>query len=269
LTGDIYVYTFNHNMLTLEPTIGRTSARRAAERFRPNPNVALHHQIKEDLLLKLKAAVWKAGEEIPAEPSLLAHYGVSRGTLRRAIGDLVTEGYLERFRGRGTYVCAPKLESGFAGSFGRFTVIGPSFAPGGHLLRCRRERARESVAAVLQVVPGTPIWHLERIRIADDKPAALQTSFLRVDMFPRLDRQPLEDCFLLDIMASCGVPPVRAVELVDPTTADAYTAVHLRVKPGTPLFRIERTTYAAEDRVVEFRLSLLRGDIFRYRNEFR
>lgn len=256
-------------MQTADATIDVDAARRVASGFRPNPNIALHHQIKEDLLLKLKAGVWKAGEEIPAEPSLLAYYEVSRGTLRRAIGDLVTEGYLERFRGRGTYVCAPKLESGFAGSFGRFTVIGPSFASGGRLLHCRRERARESVAGVLQVVPGTGIWHLERIRMADGKPAALQTSFLPVDMFPGLDRQPLESRFLLDIMASYGVPPVRAVELVDPTKADAYTAAHLRVKPGTPLFRIERTTYATDDRVVECRLSLLRGDIFRYRNEFR
>ncbi len=256
-------------MLSGDSTIQRATDVRTTAKFRPDPNIALHHQIKEDLLLKLRAGVWKAGEEIPAEPSLLAYYGVSRGTIRRAIGDLVTEGYLERFRGRGTYVCAPKLESGFAGSFGRFTVIGPSFAPGGRLLHCRRERARESVAGVLQVAAGTWIWHIERIRIADGKPAALQTSFLPVDMFPGLDRQPLEARFLLDIMTSLGVAPVRAVELVDPTKADAYTAAHLRVRPGTPLFRIERTTYAAEDRVVEFRLSLLRGDIFRYRNEFR
>ena len=105
--------------------------------------------------------------------------------------------------------------------------------------------------------------------MADGKPAALQTSFLPVDRFPGLDRQPLETRFLLDIMTSLGVAPVRAVELVDPTKADTYAATHLRVRPGTPLFRIERTTYAAEDRVVEFRLSLLRGDIFRYRHEFR
>jgi GntR family transcriptional regulator len=237
--------------------------------FRPDPAVALHHQIKEDLTLKLRAGVWGAGAEIPSEPSLVAYYGVSRGTVRRAIGDLVSEGYLERFRGRGTFVSPPKLESGFAGSFGRFTVIGPSFAPGARVLYCRRERAQEAVAAVLQLRTGAPVWHLERIRMAAGKPAALQTSFLPVRLFPDLDRQGLDTRFLLDIMSSYGVPPVRAVELVDPTKADSYAARHLQVRPGTPVFRVERTTYSAAERVAEFRLSLLRGDIFRYRNEFR
>mgnify|MGYP006183528079 CR=1 FL=1 len=52
--------------------------------FSPQPAVALHHQVKEDLLLRLRAGSWSPGSEIPPEPALCAHYRVSRGTLRRA-----------------------------------------------------------------------------------------------------------------------------------------------------------------------------------------
>lgn len=238
--------------------------------FSPQPAVALHHQVKADLLLKLRAGNWPPGSEIPPEPALCAHYGVSRGTLRRAIGDLVNEGYLERFPGRGTFVSPPKLESRFAGSFGRFTVIGPSLESTSRVLFCRRERAQEAVAAVLGLQHHAEVWHLERVRFAGERPAALQASYLPSRLFPGLDRQPLGTRFLLEIMSEVyGVPLLRAVELVDPTSADSYAAKHLGIKAGTPLFRVERTTYVAEERMAEYRVSLLRGDIFRYRTEFR
>jgi len=238
--------------------------------FSPQPVVALHHQVKEDLLLRLRSGNWPPGSEIPPEPALCAHYRVSRGTLRRAIGDLVNEGYLERFRGRGTFVSPPKLESRFAGSFGRFTVVGPSLEQASRVLFCRRVRAQESVALVLGLEKGEPLWHLERVRFAGERPAALQASYLPCALFPELARQPLGSRFLLDIMTEVyAVPLLRAVEVVDPTKADSYAARQLGIKAGTPLFRVERRTYSTEERVVEYRLSVLRGDIFSYRTEFR
>lgn len=238
--------------------------------FVPRPAVALHHQIKEHLLLRLRSGVWAPGREIPPESSLCGEYGVSRGTLRRAIGDLVNEGYLRRHRGRGTFVNPPKLESGLAGSFGRFTVVGPSLDEQSRVLFCRRERAADAVASMLGVKPGAPIWHLERVRLAGQRPAALQASFLPYELYPRLAGQPLASRFLLDIVLTVyRVPLLRAVELVDPTKADSYAARQLGIRAGTPLFRIERTTYSTAERVAEYRLSVLRGDIFRYRNDFR
>lgn len=238
--------------------------------FAAQRDLALHHQVREDLLLKLRSGEWAPGAEIPPEPVLCAHYSVSRGTLRRALGDLVNEGYLERFPGRGTFVKPPKLETGLAGSFGRFTVVGPSFAQRSRVVFCRRSRAAASVATVLGLKAGAEIWHLERVRLADGRPAALQASYLPRGLYPKLDRQPLAERFLLDIMAQTyGVALLRAVEFVDPTVADGYAAKQLGIKTGTPLFRVERTTYTSDERVAEYRLSVLRGDLFRYRNEFR
>jgi GntR family transcriptional regulator len=242
----------------------------ATTAFATQRDLALHHQVREDLLAKLRSGEWAPGAEIPPEPALCAHYRVSRGTLRRALGDLVSEGYLERFPGRGTFVRPPKLETGLAGSFGRFTVVGPSFEQRSRLVFCRRSRASAPVAAALKLASGAPIWHLERVRLAGGRPAALQASYLPRGLYPGLERQPLAERFLLDIMAGAyGVALLRAVEFVDPTLAGAHAAKELGIKPGTPLFRVERTTYTSGERVAEYRVSALRGDIFRYRNEFR
>jgi GntR family transcriptional regulator len=240
------------------------------ESWQPQPAVALHHQIKEDLLLHLRSGRWTPGFELPSEESLCRHYGVSRGTLRRAIGDLVAEGYIERHRGRGSFVSRPKLESGIVGSYKSFRVDGPPLDAGGRVLLCRRVRAAKDVASMLGVAPGSPIWQLERVRFTNAVPVSVQTSFIPVALCPGLSRQDLANRHLVDVLRDVyGVHLVRAVEYVEPTIADGYAAKALSVPIRAPLFRIERITWRTSDAVAEYRRAVLRGDLYRYRIELR
>lgn len=240
------------------------------EAFLPEPAIALHHQIKEDLFLHLRSGRWPPGFELPTEEALCRHYGVSRGTMRRAIADLVTEGYVERHRGRGSFVSRPKLESGVQGSYRRFRVIGPPLDPGGRVLACRRVRAAKDVAAMLGIEAGRSIWRLERVRFTDGRPVSVQASFIPVDLCPDLSAQDLRTRHLVDVMRDeYGVHLVSAVEYVDPTVADGYAARALSVPLRTPLFRIERITRSTNEKVAEYRRALLRGDVYRYRIELR
>jgi GntR family transcriptional regulator len=238
--------------------------------FEPQPAIALHHQIKEDLFLHLRSGRWPPGFELPTEESLCRHYAVSRGTLRRAIGDLVTEGYIERHRGRGSFVSRPKLESGVVGSYKSFRVVGPPLDAGGRVLACRRVRAVKDVAAMLRIEAGRSIWRLERVRFTDGLPVSLQTSFIPVDLCPDLARHDLRGRHLIDVLRDeYGVHLASAVEYVEPTIADGYAAKALSVPARTPLFQIERITCTMSENVAEYRRALLRGDIYRYRIELR
>lgn len=247
-----------------------TSAGDDAETFTPQPAIALHHQIKEDLFLHLRSGRWPPGFELPTEAVLCRHYGVSRGTLRRAIGDLVTEGYIERHRGRGSYVARPKLESGVVGSYKSFRVVGPPLDPGGRVLACRRVRAIKDVASMLGRAPGLSIWRLERVRFTDGVPVSLQTSFIPVDVCPDLSRHDLRGRHLVDVLRDeYSVQLASSVEYVEPTIADGYASQALRVPARTPLFQIERITSGPDGSVVEYRRAVLRGDVYRYRIELR
>ena len=238
--------------------------------FEARPAVALHHQIKEDLFLHQRSGRWAPGSELPTEEALCRHYRVSRGTVRRAVADLVTEGYIERHRGRGTFVSRPKLESGIVGSYNRFRVVGPPLDPGGRVLFCRKIRAAKDVASVMQIEAGTALWNLERVRFTQKKPVSIQTSFLPVAICPDLSRQPLATEHLIDLLRDVyGVHLGSAVEYIDPTVADGYTASHLGVKVRTPLFQIERRTLTVAGEIAEFRRAVLRGDVYRYRIELR
>lgn len=240
------------------------------EVFAPQPAIALHHQIKEDLFLHLRSGRWPPGFELPPEAQLCKHYGVSRGTVRRAIGDLVTEGYIERHRGRGSFVSRPKLESGVVGSYKSFRIVGPPLDAGGRVLACRRMRAVKDVASMLGCDAGVPIWRLERVRYTDGIPVSLQTSFMPVDLCSDLSRHDLRTRHLVDVLRDeYGVLFASSVEYVEPTVADGYAAKALRIAARTPLFQIERVTSAPDRRVVEYRRAVLRGDVYRYRIELR
>lgn len=238
--------------------------------FQPQPAVALHHQIKEDLFLHLRSGRWPPGFELPSEEWLCRHYGVSRGTLRRAIADLVSAGYIERHRGRGSFVCRPKLESGVVGSYKSFRIDGPPLDAGGTVLVCRRVRAAKDVAAMLQRVAGTAIWRLERVRYTDAIPVSLQTSYIPVELCPDLGRNDLRTRHLIDVLRDeYGVHLSSATEYIEPVLADGYAAKNLGVPLRTPLFQIERITCAMDTSVAEYRRALLRGDIYRYRIELK
>jgi GntR family transcriptional regulator len=167
-------------------------------------------------------------------------------------------------------VSRPKLESGIAGDYSRFRVIGPPLDPGGRIVACERMRAAKDVATMLGIDPGRSIWRLERVRFTDQRPVSLQTSFIPASLCPDLDRQDLASRHLVDVMLEVyGVQLVRAVEYLDPVVADGYAARALSMRVRTPLFQIERITYAMNDTVAEYRRALLRGDAYRYRVDLR
>ena len=236
--------------------------------FARRPGAALHHQIKEDLFHKLRGGDWPPGSELPSELVLCAHYGVSRGTLRRAVADLVSDGYVERHSGRGTFVCRPKLVSGVTSAYSRSSVVGPAVDAGGHVLLCRRIKADRHIAAMLQV--SGAVWQLERVRFTNGQAISHQTSFIPLALCPDLAKQDLKGQHLVDLMRDVyGVHLGSAVEYLDPGVADGHIARLLGIRIKTPVFRIERTAYTVGGQVAEYRNAVLRGDMYRYRIELR
>ena len=77
----------------------------------------LCRKIREDLAVKIRSGQWRVDEEIPSEAALCLRYGVSRGTIRQALAELVQQGLIYRRQGRGSFVQRPKLEGSVLGSY--------------------------------------------------------------------------------------------------------------------------------------------------------
>lgn len=75
-----------------------------------NSPIPVYYQLKEDIKIKIDNKTWKVGQCIHSERELSENYGVSRMTVRQALGELVNEGILVREKGKGTFVCEPKVK---------------------------------------------------------------------------------------------------------------------------------------------------------------
>ena len=228
--------------------------------------VPLHHQVYLDLKAALDAGEWRAGDRLPTERDLASRYGCSLITVRRALGDLARERRLERTRGRGTFVLAPRIDVDFAGALS-FTeeMQTRGLDPQTRLVAARPEAAGEAVAAALGLELGSPTLYLERLRLADGEPLLLEQVHLPAERFPGLLASDLEGGSLYDILTErYGVRVAKAREALEPVLLRAREARLLDRPPGSPALLIEGVASTADGTPIEFGRTFVRGDLTRY-----
>ena len=201
------------------------------------------------------------GAAVPTERELAGAWETSRTTVRQALADLVAEGRLVRRQGSGTYVAEPKITWPlYLASFTE-QVRASGFAPSAELLAAQRVKAGVEVAERLRVDPGTAVYRLERRRLADNWPIAVETSWLPAQRFPgltRLIRRHGSLHEILDTHFTTGL--VMGEESIETAPATPREAGPLQVDVGTPMLVVSRQNFDVEGAVVEFGRTWFRGD---------
>lgn len=199
-------------------------------------------------------------EALPSERELMAHYGVSRMTVREALSRLVDEGLVYRRRGSGSFVADPHTitKSLSLTSFSE-DIKARRMAPGTRLVLAERIAAEAQVATDLRLSPGDPVIHLERVRTADRTPMCVENVWLPVEVVgDALDPQSLDS--LYERLEAIGAGPTRADQTIRATVVDARQADLLSVPPHSPALVVNRITYDSRGRAVERAGSVYRAD---------
>jgi GntR family transcriptional regulator len=237
---------------------------------RARPGTPLHRQIESGLRGLIDSGQVAPGAVLPGELELATELGVSRHTLRHALGALTAEGLLRRSRGRGggtTVLRAPDrpIERSL-GSFYAFAweVRARGRDPRSFVLE-RETRPPEAVAAQALGLPaGAMVQRIVRVRTADGEPLVLETSWLPERVAASLDTEDLEHDAIYDVLErKLGLRVERAHERMRAIVLDARMARLLGVPRGSPALFVERTTYAHEG-PIEWQESIVRGDRFLY-----
>ncbi len=231
----------------------------------------LYRRIETDLRDRIRSGELAPGAQVETELELMERHGVSRATVRQALGGLIASGVLEIRRGLGTYVAAARFEHTIGGfySFSREIERGGR-KPGTRVLGLTVEPADEVVAGALGLEPGTPVVALRRIRLADDEPIVVETSRLPAARFPGLEKVDFSSVRLYDTLATTyGCRPSRARETFEPILLTAGEADLLGARRGEPALRVERIAYDQDDLPIEHCRSTVRGDRYRYAVELR
>ena len=231
----------------------------------------LYVQIKALIERGLESGEWKPGAAIPPETAFATRFGVSLGTVRKAIEALAAENLVVRRQGKGTFVATHTEER--TSNF-RFLRIrhndGEDEHPTSRLVDFRRLRASAEVARLLNLKPGDGVFVLRRVLDYAGVPTVLDEITLPAALFRGMTRERC-DAYRGSMYGffetQFGVTMLRATERLRAVAADATVAALLQVAPGEPLLAVDRVTYTYGDRPVEFRRGLNSTRNHHYWNE--
>ncbi|GHF45145.1 GntR family transcriptional regulator [Streptomyces morookaense] len=204
------------------------------------------------------------GGLLPTERELAARFEVSRETLRQALRELLLEGRLRR-AGRGTVVAGPKLEQPLALASYTEGVRRQGRRPGRTLVGLERLPCPAALAADLGVQQGDPVWHMERVLLADDERVGLESTYIAVERVPRLDTDFSPDSSFYDYLREqLGIRFGDADEKLETVLATPREALLVGTPPALPMLLIHRLSRDTEGRPMERVRSLYRGDRFSF-----
>jgi GntR family transcriptional regulator len=227
---------------------------------------ALYLQIVDSIVAKIEAGELAPGDKVPSERDLSKQLQVSRMTVRHAMNALYVRGILHREQGRGTFIAEPKLEepTNILFSFSE-SMVRKGMTPGALLLHLLRIPATRSVSEELNIGLGQDVYYVNRLRLANQEPMAIEHSFFSAALFPGLDKHNLETQSIYSVLESVySVYLAQASQSYEPTVANEEESNLLKIPLGAPLMLIRRTSFDMQGRPVEHAKDLYRGDRSRF-----
>jgi GntR family transcriptional regulator len=186
-------------------------------------------------------------------------HGVSRITVREAIGQLVSEGVLVRVRGKGTFVAERAARSRLHLASFTTDMRRLGLHPSTVLLTVARLVPPVATRRALEMPPGAQAWHVRRLRLADEQPMSIDDAWYAASVLPDLDQQDLTGSLYTLLAEHYDRTIDRAEQTVRAAEADRETGVLLGLPAGRPVLVFDRVSYSA-GRPVEHTLSTYRGD---------
>jgi GntR family transcriptional regulator len=237
--------------------------------FNTNTFIPLYYQLKVHIESQIRSGIWQPGDQVPSESDLGEKFQISRTTVRQALGELVNQGLLTRVQGKGTFVAHPRIRqrltrlTGFTEDFqARF------MKPASQILRQGKEPALLRVASALRITEGTPLIVLERLRLANELPMAVEISHLREDLFPLFDAEEFPGGSLYTYLAEkFNTIPTTAHQDMEAIACPAPQARLLGIPKNGPVLHIYRTTFDQSGRPFEQVESFYRGDRYVFQAE--
>lgn len=228
-------------------------------------DVALYLQIKSILLKNIQNKVWEPYSLIPTETELMKIFGVSRTTIRQAINMLVQDGLLEKRQGKGTIVLPIKL----IGNLGRLRgfaeeVVESGMVPRSKLLRAEFVSTLGYEKLELQIPEKENVLLIERVRLVDDVPIALERTCWPEPIGQILMKYNLDSANYYEILENNNVYLKHAKEKISAINATIHEADFLGVRGGEALLEMTRLSFGIDDKPIEFTKTKYRSDKYSY-----
>lgn len=241
----------------------RTLAHTAIDRQSPVP---FYFQLTESLEREIESGRLSPGQQLPSEPALCEHYGVSRTTVRQALARLEQQGLITRDKGRGTFVSQSRPRSWLIQATEGF--FHHEFARTGNrvtsrILRLERGTLPAWASDALSLPLGSEGMIVERVRAVDGLVALYVTNCLPLSVAEAVEHLGPNDSLYQQLETKGGVTVVGGRRTVEAVIAGDRLAALLEVAPSDALAHIESVSWDSATRPVDCYQAWLRTDRMR------
>lgn len=231
-----------------------------------NSPIPLYYQLKTILLDKIREGAWQVGDLLPSENQLQDDYDISRTTVRQTLSELVTEGYLIRKRGLGTFIAEPKVTYDPSKQFelNEYTKS-QGITLHWEFKDAEEINADETVATALDIREGVTVLRIRRLRLADNRVIGYHLAYVAPNIQKFIDEAHYTEGQSLDYLKNCpALSDSRIQRTLEASIAEQLDMDWLDAAPNTPILKMERIVFANDNSPVEFLVARFRGDRFKY-----
>jgi GntR family transcriptional regulator len=205
------------------------------------------------------------GSPIPTERSLAAEFDVSRTTVRQALADLTVEGRLLRVQGKGTFAAEPKVAQRLQLSSYTEDMRAQGREPSSQLIDIAELPAEGELTTLLGIRAGAKVLRMQRLRLADGEPMAIETTHLPLGRFRGLRKYLTPGGSLYQVLRErFDVEMGHAEETIETALAGPHEAELLGADVGMPMLLLSRHSFDTAERPVEWVRSVYRGDRYKF-----
>lgn len=220
--------------------------------------IPLYFQVMQILQKEIEDGTYPPGSYIPTEAQLEERFNVSRATIRKALSELVHQGYLERRRSKGTIVAGVKLEENLQ-DLCSFTdqFISKGIQLVTKIINFQTVLCSEKIARKLEIEPGKPVHYMQRLRLVEDAPVALEHWYAPESYFPGLSKDMfgetgLEQSTYYILYQNYDLKVVKAEDSMSAVSLRQSEAELLCVDEGIPALLRTRLSYNATGTPVSY-----------------
>ncbi len=227
--------------------------------------IPIYQVIESDIKEKIQAGTLKSGDLVPSENELKESYNVSRMTVRQALNNLVTDGYLYRHKGKGTFVSVRKIEKSIHG-VRSFTEEMESMnrKVSSKVLEFSIQKATPEISEKLFLNEGEEVIRIERVRYGNEVPVLFEQLYIPRQIFKMLTIENMEGSFYKYVENHLNLRISHCIQTIEAKLSDTKTSTILDVDKHSAVLVITRNTFLNNGRPFEYVKSYYRADQYRF-----
>ena len=231
-----------------------------SEKLLLDSEVPLYSQLIGIIKRAITSGAAEVGSLLPSETELCAAFGVSRNTVRQAIGVLEEDGFVVRKRGKGTFVADPAMRRKHVEYSFTTEISQQGKTPSSTMVDFCVMPADPRLREIMSLGADERVYRFTRVRNVDGRALILETSYYPESIYPNLTREMVETHSFYSLLYHVGVVPVSARDTYEAVTLSERQARLLECPAGVPAFLHQRRTTGENGHVYEYTRSYMRAD---------